>query len=292
MVHRKAERPERINASPVAKRLAAEHSIDLIQVKGTGPAGRIVKKDIEAWLEARQLSAQTPVERGVVTRVPLTKIKQAIARRMTESKKTAPHFYVSMDIEMSRALALRDSLNKAREQEVSINALILRATTLALLQYPDLNATFAVDELELHPNINLALAVAFDEGLITPVIHHCESLSLADLALATKGVIERARARRLRPEDLEGGTFTVSNLGMFGVKNFEAILNPPQAAILAVGSVRRVPVFDAHDRVVPAQLLTATVSADHRVTDGAEVARFLQELKGILENGFELIVAA
>jgi pyruvate dehydrogenase E2 component (dihydrolipoamide acetyltransferase) len=207
---------------------------------------------------------------------------------MSESKATAPHFYVSMDIEMSRALELRDSL-KARDVEISVNDLILRAATLALLKHPMLNAQFAGEEVHVFPHINLAVAVALDEGLITPVIHNCEALSLVKLAAAAKMLVENTRAGRLRPQDLESGTFTVTNLGMFGVTHFHAIVNPPQAAILAVGTVRRVPAFDEHDRVVARQWLNATVSADHRVTDGAAVARFLQEVKRILEDAFELI---
>jgi pyruvate dehydrogenase E2 component (dihydrolipoamide acetyltransferase) len=282
------QRAERINASPVAKRLAEEHGIDLAQVKGTGPDGRIGKADVEAWLEVQRKDVPTSVPEEI-KRVSLSKIKQTTARRMQGSKTTAPHFYVSMDIEMSQALALRDWL-KARGRQVSINDLILKATALALTKYPHLNATFAGDELNVHPHVNLAVAVDLDDGLITPVIHHCESRSLAEIATAAKQLVERARSGRLRPDDLEGGTFTVSNLGMFGVKHFEAIINPPQAAILTAGAVRRVPVFDTSDRVVPAQLLTATVSADHRVTDGAEVARFLQELKATLEAGFILML--
>ncbi len=283
----KAERPARVNASPVAKRLAEEHGVDLTQVKGTGPGGRIGKSDVEAWLEVQRGDVPRPKAEGL-KRVSLSKIKQTTARRMTESKTTAPHFYVSMDIEMGQALALRDWL-KARGQQVSINDLILKATALALTQYPNLNATFAGEELHVHPHVNLAVAVALDEGLITPIIHNVESLSLVEIAAAAKEVVERARAGRLRAEDLEGGTFTVSNLGMFGVKHFEAIVNPPQAVILTAGMVRRVPVFDVGDRIVPAQLLTATVSADHRVTDGTEVAQFLQELKATLEAGFILM---
>ena len=284
LAQREASRPVRVNASPVAKRLAEERGVDLTQVKGTGPGGRIGKADVESCLEAQREDVPTPETEGV-QHVSLSKIRQTTARRMTESKTTAPHFYVSMDIEMSQALALRDWL-KAQGQEVSINDLILKATALALTQYPRLNATFAGAEIHVHPHVNLAVAVALDDGLITPIIHNCESLSLTEIATAAKQVVERARAGRLRPDDLEGGTFTVSNLGMFGVKNFEAIINPPQAAILTAGMVRRVPVFDACDRVVPAQTLTATVSADHRVTDGAEVARFLKKLQDILESGF------
>jgi len=284
LAQREASRPARVNASPVAKRLAEGRGVDLTQVKGTGPGGRIGKADVEAWLEAQHQGVPTPGAE-VVERVSFSKIKQTTARRMAESKATAPHFYVSMDIEMTQALALRDSL-KAQGQEVSINDLILKATALALTRYPHLNATFAGAEIHVHPHVNLAVAVALDDGLITPIIHNCESLSLTEIATAAKQVVERARAGRLRPDDLEGGTFTVSNLGMFGVKHFEAIINPPQAAILTAGMVRRVPVFDACDRVVPAQTLTATVSADHRVTDGAEVARFLKKLQDILESGF------
>jgi pyruvate dehydrogenase E2 component (dihydrolipoamide acetyltransferase) len=284
LAQREASRPARLNASPVAKRLATERGVDLTQVKGTGPGGRIGKADVEAWLEAQREDVPKP-ETERVKHVSLSKIRQTTARRMAESKATAPHFYVSVDIEMSQALALRDWL-KAQGQEVSINDLILKATALALTRYPHLNATFAGDELHVHPHVNLAVAVALDEGLITPIIHACESLSLTEIAAEAKQVVERTRAGRLRPDDLEGGTFTVSNLGMFGVKHFEAIINPPQAAILTAGAVRRVPVFGAYDRVVPAQLLTATVSADHRVTDGAEVAQFLQELKATLEAGF------
>lgn len=278
----------RVKASPVARRLAEERGVDLTRVRGTGPAGRISREDVEAWLSAQQQPAPVPVDVEEVTRVPLAKIKQTTARRMSESKATIPHFYASTDVEMGRALSLRDSL-KARGFDVSINDLILRATTLVLATYPNLNATFAGDELCVYPHVNLAVAVAMDEGLITPVIHNCESLSLAELADAAHEVVDRARAGRLRPRDLEGGTFTVSNLGMFGVTHFQAIVNPPQAAILAVGTLRRVPVFDTYDRLVPARLLTATVSADHRVTDGAEVARFLQDLKRVLEDGFGLV---
>jgi pyruvate dehydrogenase E2 component (dihydrolipoamide acetyltransferase) len=284
-----ATRPSRVNASPIAKRLAEDQGIDLTQVQGHGPGGRIGKADVEAWLEAQREDAPVPLTEEV-RRVPLSKIKLTTARRMTESKTTAPHFYVSTDIEMSQALALRAWL-KGQGQEVSINDLILKAAALALARYPHLNATFAGDELHVHPHVNLAVAVALNDGLITPIIHQCERLSLPEIATAAKEMIERARAGRLRPEDLEGGTFTVSNLGMFGVKHFKAIVNPPQAAILTVGSVRRLPVFDAHDRIVPAQLLTATVSADHRVTDGAEVAKFLMELKAVLEAGFSLMSA-
>jgi len=206
---------------------------------------------------------------------------------MTESKTTTPHFYVAMDIEMSQALALRDWFSN-RGQRVSITDLILKATALTLTEFPVLNSVFACDEIHVHPHINLAVAVALDDGLITPVIHNCESLSLVEMADASRGIIERARTGRLHQADMADGTFTVSNLGMYGVKHFEAIVNPPQAAILTVGAVRRVATFGPGDRVVPSQVITASVSADHRVTDGAEVARFLRQLRTVLEGGFAL----
>ncbi len=300
----------RVNASPLAKRLAFEHGIDLFTIKGTGPGGRIGKDDIRTWLGENQKVVSTPVvsnstatpvrvtPAGVApasgNKVALTKMKLATARRMVESKTTAPHFYVSMDIEMSRALELRASL-KARGKDVSVNDLLLKATTLALSEYPNLNSTFTGDALECHADINLAIAVALgeqtSEGLLTPVISGCQKLSLVEIAAASKNAVERARAGKLNADDLGGGTFTVSNLGMFGVKSFEAIVNTPQAAILAVGTIRRVPTFDAFDRVVPAQLMTVTVSADHRVSDGAEAARFLKTLKSYLEDGYALVSA-
>jgi pyruvate dehydrogenase E2 component (dihydrolipoamide acetyltransferase) len=282
------DKPVRLDSSPVARRLAQEHGIDLTQIQGTGPAGRVVKADVEAWLAAQEAAEPKPGRVEAVRRVPLARIKQATARRMSESKATIPHFYATTDVEMSRALALRESL-QSRGLEISINDLVLRATALALVQHPNLNATFAGDELHIYPEINLAVAVALEEGLITPVIHNCESLSLSEVAAAARTIIERARTGRLRQTDMERGTFTVSNLGMFDVTHFQAIVNPPQAAILAVGRLHRVPVFGSGDRVVPAQLMTASVSADHRVTDGVEVARFLQELKRVLEDAFEIL---
>lgn len=294
----------RVNASPLAKRLAVEHNIDLFAIQGTGPGGRIGKDDIRLWISTHQKPSQatlttTALPIAVSNKTPiggnkvvLSKMKLATARRMVESKTSAPHFYVSMDIEMSRALELQASL-KARGYTVTINDLILKAVALALTQYPNLNSTFADNTVERQPDIHLAIAVALgekeSEGLLTPVIPACQSLSLVEIAAASKQAVERAKAGKLNAGDLTGGTFTVSNLGMFGVKSFEAIVNTPQTAIVAVGAIRREPTFDAFDRVIPAQLMTVTVSADHRVTDGAEVARFLKTIKSYLEDAFILV---
>lgn len=278
----------RRKVSPAARRLAEERGVDLAKVEATGPQGSVSVEDVAAWLDEQTEPAPEP---EAVTRVALSRIKRTIAQRMTESKATVPHFYVAMDIDMQQALALRQSLD-ARGYQVSVNDLVLRATVLALLEHPHLNATFANDEIYIHPDIDLAVAVALEEGLITPVVHDCQDLSLTQLAGQVREVVDRARSGRLRADDLDVGTFTVTNLGMFGVRQFEAIVNPPQAAILAVGQVRRVPAFDVLDRVVAQQVLTATVSADHRVTDGAEVARFMRDLREILEDGFRLLESA
>jgi pyruvate dehydrogenase E2 component (dihydrolipoamide acetyltransferase) len=298
----KASKLPRVPASPLARRLAAEHGVDLRSIAGTGPGGRVGKADVLAWVAAESPRRDTgatvaPVVSQIATapvpapgaqRVSLNKMRRAIGQRMVTSKTTIPHFYLSIDLDMRQALALRDSL-AARRQPVSLTAILLKAVALSLAQHPHLNATLAGDEVLYSDQIDLAVAVALDDGLITPIVPGCQALSLAALAEALQAVVARARTRRLQPHDLDPGTFTVSNLGMFGVKQFEAIINPPQAAILALGAIRRVPVFDTRDNVVAAQLLTATLSADHRIVDGAEAARFLATLKELLADGFALL---
>ena len=286
-------KPPRIPASPLARRLAAEHGVDLRRVTATGPGGRIGKADVLAWVAAQQASAAA----GRVPAAPpapapqrpaLAKMRRAIGQRMVASKTTIPHFYLSIDLDMRQALALRDSL-AARQQPVSLTAILLKAVALSLAQHPDLNATLVNDEIIYSDRIDLAVAVALEEGLLTPILADCGALALVALGTALEAVVARARAGRLLPQDLGTGTFTVSNLGMFGIKQFEAIINPPHAAILALGAIQRVPVFDAHDNVIAAQLLTATLSADHRIVDGAAAARFLATLKQLLADGFVLL---
>jgi pyruvate dehydrogenase E2 component (dihydrolipoamide acetyltransferase) len=273
----KRTKPARLPASPLARRLASELGVDLHQVTPTGPGGRIGKADVLAWAAKRS-----------DRRIPLSKIRRTIGLRMAQSKATIPHFYLSVDLDMRAALALRSSL-VARGRPVSLTAILLKATALALALHPVLNATLDGDAILPQANIDLAIAVALDDGLITPIVGGCQALSLEALARAAEAVIQRAREGRLQPQDLAPGTFTVSNLGMFGVKQFEAIINPPQAAILALGTLQRVPVFDARDNLVAADLLTATLSVDHRVADGAEAARFLATLKDLVADGFALL---
>jgi pyruvate dehydrogenase E2 component (dihydrolipoamide acetyltransferase) len=294
------EKDARVAASPLARRVAAELNVPLAAVTGSGPRGMVNKEDVLAFAQAgaqagvaatQEATDETiaPLDAAPMAKpAPLSRMRQTIGRRMAESKGSVPHFYLSMDVEMGQALALRDSL-KRRNQPVGLNAILLRAAALALQLHPAFNATYADEGISAHAEINLAMAVALDEGLLTPVIHRCEALTLTQLAAASEAVIARARAGRLQPQDLEDATFTVSNLGMWGVRHFEAIINPPQVGILAVGAVRREPRFDEQERVIPGQVLTATLSADHRAVDGAQGARFLADFRDLLEDGFALV---
>lgn len=291
----------------MARRLARERGIDLAGIHGTGPEGRITKEDVEAFI-ARRAGAPSIPERHVLSGAPatprpeapatprtgastpstgdvsLTRMRQTIARRMTESKQQAPHFYVTVEILMDAALGLREQLNKdLGEKVVSVNDLVLKAAALALRTFPNLNASFAGETLRLHPEIHMGFALALPEGLIVPVIRRCDQKGIAEIAREAKDLGERARQGKLRPEELQGGTFTVSNLGMFDVESFAAIINPPQAAILAVGSAQSRAIADG-GAVRAAHVMKATLSADHRVTDGAEAARYLGEIKRLLQN--------
>ncbi len=273
-------------ASPLARRLAEQHGIPLSAIMGTGPDGRITKEDVEAAVATKGVPAAGPqvVAAPGVREVPLTRIRQTIARRMTESKQQAPHFYITVSIAMDSALALRRQLNAGLtdDQKISVNDLIIRAAALALVEYPNLNASYA-GEVVRHPGqINVSMAVPLPEGLISPTLHDCARKPLRQIAQESKALVERARSGRLRAEDMTGGTFTISNLGPFDVDSFVAIINPPQAAILAVGTARPQPVV-RDGQVAVATIMQATVSVDHRVTDGAEAARFLGELKKLLE---------
>ncbi len=290
-------------ASPVARRMADELGIDLRQVRGSGPGGRIIKRDIEEALKAREaatipavtppipIPAYEPVMQGHTVEL-LTGMRQTIARRMVESKTQAPHFYITMDVDMGAAMALREQLNAllSEGEKISVNDLIIKASALALKRYPRLNGSFADHEIHLHEEINIGVAVAREAGLVTAVVRNADQKSLAQIAREAREVITRAREGRMRAEDMVGSTFTISNLGMFGVDEFIAIINPPQAAILAVGAVQRVPVVDAQGQLAVGTRMKITLSADHRVTDGAEAARFLQELRGALEQPMRLLL--
>ena len=297
-----AEGGERIAASPVARRIAQEQGVDLRQVRGTGPGGRIIKEDVEAFVAKRPAevphpapASGAPVPAVAAQEIPyeereLSRIRQTIARRMTESKRVAPHFYVTSEIDMTEALKLRQGLNVTFGDgaKVSVTDMVVKAAAKTLLEFPEVNASFAEGTLRVYRQINIGIAVALDQGLVTPVIPDCGGKSLTQIAREAKGLVERARTGRMRPEDFTPGTFTISNLGMFDVDEFLAVINPPEAAVLAVGSVVQRPVvLDGAVRV--SDRMRVTLSADHRVLDGAVAARFLHRLKIFLEQPFHLV---
>jgi pyruvate dehydrogenase E2 component (dihydrolipoamide acetyltransferase) len=272
-----------IKASPLARRIAGEKGIDLSQVSGTGPGGRITKEDLLAY-EAAGIKPTTTAEASS-DRIDLPRMRQAIARVTVQSKTEAPHFYVTTAIDMTKAMEMRKEINAALEDEVrvTVNDIVVKACAKTLLKHPKFNSTYKVDHLELHNSVNISIAIALEEGLILPAIPHCDKKSLVEVARDSKDLAKRAAEGNLLQEEYSGGTFGVSNLGMFDVDEFVAIIYPPQAAMLAVGSVRTQPVVRG-DEVVIRQILKATISVDHRVADGAEAARFLSDLKLLLES--------
>ncbi|HSH01358.1 MAG TPA: dihydrolipoamide acetyltransferase family protein [Anaerolineae bacterium] len=295
-----SEYPGGVKATPVARRIAADKNIDLSQVSGSGPGGRIRKADVEAFAEqgpAKAAAAPAAALQPSVTVkdtdevVPLTKLRQAIARRMVESKRIVPHFYVTSEMDMAPLFALRKQVNEmlTAETKVSVNDMIVKAAAVALRDFPNLNASFNGDTLVRHTEINVGSAVAVEGGLLTVVQKNTDSSSLSKIAADHKAMIGRARAGRVHPDDVQGGTFTVSNLGAFDVENFIAIVNPPDAVILAVGSARKVPVVVDGELTVGMRM-KVTASADHRVTDGAEVAQYLQALKAVIEEPMRLMI--
>ncbi len=281
-----------LRISPIARRMADERGIDPRQITGTGPEGRITKKDIEAYA-APSASAVSPVVAlsREDTTVPLTKLRSAISRRMTESKTSVPHFYITSDVDMDAAMTLRAQLNALLGDagKLSVNDFIVKAAALALREFPNLNAAFNGDSVMRHGHVNVGMAVAVPGGLMTVVVKDADVKSLAQIAAEGKAMVARARDGKIKPEDVDGSTFTVSNLGMYEVDSFTAIINPPEAAILAVGSVLKVPVVK-NDALAVGRRMKATLSADHRVTDGAEAAQFMQAFKKKLEEPLRLVV--
>lgn len=297
----------RVKASPLARRLAREAGIPLEGLEGTGPGGRIVKRDIEAAVEegrtapagAAPLAASAPTPVPSIglpgddwEDIPLTQIRKTIARRLTESIGPVPHFFLTIDVDMSRAVETRKQVNALLEgtgDKVSFNDLVLKATAVALRKHPECNVHWLGDQIRRHHRVHLAVAVAIDDGLITPVIRDADRKGLAEIGREVKELAGRAREKKLKPEEYSGGTFSVSNLGMFGIEEFTAVINPPEGGILAVGALEdRAVVVDGEVVVRPRMRLT--MSCDHRVIDGAQGARFLATLKGLLEEPVRMLV--
>lgn len=291
----------RIFASPLAKRIAAEKGIDLKYVKGSGDNGRITKIDIDQYTPAAT-SAAAPAAKAVApatsnavvgqvsyTDVPVSQMRKVIAKRLSESLFTAPHFYLTMQIDMDAAIAARTKINEVASVKVSFNDLVVKATAMALKKHPKINSSWMGDFIRYNEHINIGVAVAVDEGLLVPVVRFADSKSLSQIGAEVKDFAQRAKDKKLQPSDWEGSTFTISNLGMFGIDQFTAIINPPDACILAVGGISQEPVVK-NGQVVPGNIMKLTLSCDHRVVDGATGAAFLQTLKQLLEEPVRMLV--
>jgi len=294
----------RMIVSPLAARMAAESGLDLRSVQGSGPGGRIIKKDIEAALSQPKAAPAPqryprPVEPGQPAPVaaasayrdePATQIRQTIAKRLVTSLGPVPHFFLTTDIEMDRAAEMRKGINALDpELKISLNDIVIKVTAAALMQHPEVNASFQEKFVRYYEHADIGVAVAIEDGLITPVVRAADQKSLSQIAAEVRELAERARSKRLKPEEYTGATFSISNLGMFGIDEFTAVINPPEGAILAVGAMTPKPVVRDNEIVIR-QIMRVTMSCDHRVIDGATGAKFLQTFKKILENPLYLVV--
>lgn len=278
----------RIKASPLAKKISAANGLDLSDIKGSGPGGRIIARD----LESARTNQSSPDAAGPIMessrRIPLTGMRKIITERLLASKTQIPHFYLNIEVDAGDLLKLRarinDDLEKAGEGKLTINDFILKAAVAAAVKVPRVNASFAGDAIVEFANVHLSVAVALDEGLVTPVVRQAQKKSLREISEAVKDLAGRARSKKLKPEEFQGGTITVSNLGSYGIESFSAIINPPQAMILSVGAIVKKPVVNEHDEVVSAHRVTLGLSADHRVVDGSVGAQYLAALRRFIEN--------
>ena len=277
-----------VKASPLARKLASKRGIDLNMLQGSGDRGRIIKRDVDSFNPAFHTSSQPGVNAmaaGVenFTDTPVSQMRKVIAKRLSESKFSAPHFYITMDINMDRAIDARKALNTNGDTKISFNDLVIKSCALALKKHPAINSAWMGDSIRESDHVHIGVAVAVEDGLLVPVLRHVDLMSLASISASVKDLASKAKDKKLQPADWEGNTFTISNLGMFGIEEFTAIVNPPDAAILAVGGIKQVPVVK-DGAVVPGNVMKVTLSCDHRVIDGASGAAFLQTIKGFLEN--------
>ncbi len=302
----------RVKASPLARKIAKDKGINLNDLKGSAEGGRIVKKDIEAYTPSAQpvaapatssatasaTSAPAPAAPVVIpqyigqekyTEKPVSQMRKVIAKRLSESLFTAPHFYVTMSIDMDQAIAARTKINEVAPVKISFNDFVLKACAVALKQHPAVNSSWLGDKIRYNEHINIGVAVAIEDGLLVPVVRFADGKSLSQISVEVKDFAQRAKAKKLQPSDWEGSTFTISNLGMFGVDEFTAIINPPDACILAVSGIQQIPVVK-NGAVVPGNVMKVTLSCDHRVVDGATGAAFLNTLKSLLEEPVRLLV--
>ena len=309
-----AESNGRVKASPLAKAIAAEKGINLAQVHGSGPEGRIVKSDVESFVpgtapaakpvapaQPQATPAQTPVAvstpapqpvptpAGEYEDVPLSQMRKTIARRLSESLFTAPHFYLTMEINMDKAMELRGTVNGLSPVKVSFNDFVVKAAALALKQHPNVNSSWLGDKIRKYKYVNIGIAVAVDEGLLVPVVRNADQKTLSTISAEVKDLAGKAKDKKLQPKDWEGSTFSISNLGMFGIDEFTAIINPPDSCILAVGTIKQTVKFEG-EVAKPTNVMKVTLSCDHRVVDGATGAAFLQTVKQLLEDPMRMLV--
>jgi pyruvate dehydrogenase E2 component (dihydrolipoamide acetyltransferase) len=291
----------RVKASPLARRLAADKGIDLAKVQGSGDNGRIVKSDIDNYTPQQAAAASSapaakssgapaaPAGQVSFDEVPVSQMRKVIAKRLSESLFTAPHFYVTMVIDMDAAVAARARINENAKVKISFNDIVLKACAIALKKHPAINSSWLGDKIRVNHHVNIGVAVAVEEGLLVPVIRFADTKGLAQIAGEVKELAQKAKDKKLQPSEWEGNTFTISNLGMFGVDEFTAIINSPDACILAVGGISQVPVVK-NGEIVPGNQMKVTLSCDHRVVDGATGAAFLQTLKSLLEEPLRMLV--
>lgn len=284
----------RVRVSPLARKLANELGYELSKLKGSGEGGRIIKRDIENY--SPQVSKKSAVQSDSMVggqesfeEVPVSQMRKTIARRLSESKFTSPHFYLTMAIDMQQAVRARNSINEFAESKISYNDLVIKAAALALKRHPKVNSSWLGDNIRYNKHVHIGVAVAVDEGLLVPVVRFADQKSLSQIGSEVRELAQKAKNKKLQPAEWEGNTFTISNLGMFGIEEFTAIINPPDACILAVGAIREVPVV-RDGSVVPGSEMKVTLSCDHRVVDGATGSAFLQTLKELLENPVRMLV--
>ena len=282
----------RIFASPLAKKLAEEKGIDIGFVSGTGDGGRITKRDVDhytPYAPAERKVNSVPLGQESFTDEPISQMRKTIARRLSESKFTAPHFYLTLDINMDNAISARKSLNAMEGIKVSFNDMVIKSVAHALKQHPAVNSAWLGDVIRRNQHVHIGVAVAVDEGLLVPVIRFADTKGLTQISSEVRDYAQRAKDKKLQPSDWEGNTFTISNLGMFGIEAFTAIVNPPDSCILAVGGIKEVPIVK-NGHVVPGNIMKVTLSCDHRVVDGATRAAFLQTFKQYMENPVAMLL--
>ena len=288
----------RVKASPLAKKLADEKGISLLNIKGSGDGGRIVKQDIENYSDIKPLESESKKQEITLPtiyseesyeEIPVSQMRKTISKRLAESKFSAPHFYLTMEINMDNCIDGRKKINETSEIKISFNDIILKACAVALRKHPMVNASFLTDKIRLNNHVHIGVAVAVDEGLLVPVIKFADNKSLSHISTEVKMLANKAKNKQLQPSEWEGNTFTISNLGMFGIDEFTAIINPNDSCILAVGGIKNTPIIK-NGEIVPGNVMKVTLSCDHRIVDGALGASFLQTLKELIEDPIKILV--